>query len=68
MESLERAAPPTPIENGACSSSDSWEDCSDDQGILAEDHPGAVWDEDQKWTLCDTDCGWCGHCADGVDY
>ncbi|CZT43994.1 uncharacterized protein RSE6_04112 [Rhynchosporium secalis] len=20
------------------------------------------------WGLCDKDCGWCGHCADGVDY
>ena len=21
---------------------------------------------DQDWALCDKDCGWCGHCADGV--
>lgn len=20
----------------------------------------------QDWMLCDKDCGWCGHCADGV--
>jgi hypothetical protein len=25
-------------------------------------------DDDQDWALCDKDCGWCGHCADGVDY
>lgn len=24
--------------------------------------------EDQNWALCDKDCGWCGHCAEGVDY
>jgi hypothetical protein len=24
--------------------------------------------EQQDWTLCDSDCAWCGHCADGVDY
>ena len=23
------------------------------------------WDDDQDWALCDKDCGWCGHCADG---
>ncbi|PVH73279.1 hypothetical protein DL98DRAFT_607639 [Cadophora sp. DSE1049] len=22
---------------------------------------------DQDWMLCDKDCGWCGHCGDGVD-
>lgn len=21
---------------------------------------------DEDWTLCDKDCGWCGHCAEGV--
>ncbi|OCK88165.1 uncharacterized protein K441DRAFT_669587 [Cenococcum geophilum 1.58] len=21
-----------------------------------------------NWALCDKDCGWCGHCADHVDY
>ncbi|KAH8746549.1 hypothetical protein F5883DRAFT_254706 [Diaporthe sp. PMI_573] len=21
---------------------------------------------DEDWSLCDKDCGWCGHCADGV--
>jgi hypothetical protein len=24
--------------------------------------------EDQDWMLCDKDCGWCGHCADGFSY
>jgi len=24
--------------------------------------------EDQDWALCDKDCGWCGHCTDGVWY
>lgn len=24
--------------------------------------------EDQDWALCDKDCGWCGHCADGASY
>jgi hypothetical protein len=23
---------------------------------------------DQNWGLCDKDCGWCGHCADNVDF
>ena len=68
MESLERATPSTPIKEGTRSSSDSWEEYSDDEDVLAEDRPGAVWDEDQNWALCDTDCGWCGHCADGMDY
>ncbi|RMY26242.1 hypothetical protein D0867_00177 [Hortaea werneckii] len=22
--------------------------------------------EEQNWALCDKDCGWCGHCGDGV--
>ena len=22
---------------------------------------------DQDWILCDKDCGWCGHCSDGVN-
>lgn len=21
---------------------------------------------DQNWALCDKDCGWCGHCGDGI--
>ncbi|CAI6233011.1 unnamed protein product [Periconia digitata] len=29
--------------------------------------PGqTILDDDQDWALCDTDCGWCGHCADGM--
>jgi hypothetical protein len=24
--------------------------------------------EDEDWSLCDKDCGWCGRCAEGVDY
>lgn len=24
--------------------------------------------EDQDWALCDKDCGWCGHCAEGAAY
>ncbi|CVK99389.1 uncharacterized protein FMAN_02231 [Fusarium mangiferae] len=24
--------------------------------------------DDEDWSLCDKDCGWCGHCADGVDF
>ncbi|KAF1951678.1 hypothetical protein CC80DRAFT_495842 [Byssothecium circinans] len=27
---------------------------------------GYISDE-QDWILCDGECGWCGHCADGVD-
>ncbi|SCN68055.1 uncharacterized protein FFB20_02868 [Fusarium fujikuroi] len=23
--------------------------------------------DDEDWSLCYKDCGWCGHCADGVD-
>ncbi|KAF2814487.1 uncharacterized protein BDZ99DRAFT_517074 [Mytilinidion resinicola] len=26
-----------------------------------------MFDEDQNWGLCDKDCGWCGHCMDGLD-
>ncbi|PVI08028.1 hypothetical protein DM02DRAFT_510929 [Periconia macrospinosa] len=26
------------------------------------------WEDDQDWALCDKECGWCGHCADGVSY
>ncbi|KAF8850613.1 hypothetical protein BDZ45DRAFT_679673 [Acephala macrosclerotiorum] len=22
--------------------------------------------QDQNWGLCDKDCGWCGHCGDGI--
>lgn len=22
--------------------------------------------DDQNWALCDKDCGWCGHCGDGI--
>jgi hypothetical protein len=33
---------------------------------------GSSWSmdmiENQDWALCDKDCGWCGHCAEGVDY
>jgi hypothetical protein len=21
---------------------------------------------EQNWALCDKDCGWCGHCGDGI--
>jgi hypothetical protein len=24
--------------------------------------------QDEDWALCDKDCGWCGHCADGYMY
>ena len=24
--------------------------------------------EEQDWALCDKDCGWCGHCAEGALY
>ncbi|KAH8650338.1 hypothetical protein BGZ60DRAFT_421767 [Tricladium varicosporioides] len=24
--------------------------------------------EDEDWALCDKDCGWCGHCNEGVWY
>lgn len=23
-------------------------------------------ENNQNWALCDSDCGWCGHCADGI--
>ena len=39
----------------------------DDEGVWACNyHLGQ--DDDQNWALCDKDCGWCGHCADNVDY
>jgi hypothetical protein len=24
--------------------------------------------EDEDWALCDKDCGWCGHCAEGASF
>lgn len=24
--------------------------------------------DDEDWSLCDKDCAWCGHCANGVDF
>jgi hypothetical protein len=24
--------------------------------------------QDQDWALCDKECGWCGHCSEGVWY
>ncbi|RBQ74816.1 hypothetical protein FVER14953_20299 [Fusarium verticillioides] len=24
--------------------------------------------DDEDWSLCDKDCAWCGHCADGVGF
>ncbi len=24
--------------------------------------------EGQDWAVCDKDCGWCGHCAEGLSY
>lgn len=24
--------------------------------------------EDEDWALCDKECGWCGHCNEGVWY
>ena len=23
-------------------------------------------EDDQDWSLCDKDCGWCGHCCDNI--
>lgn len=33
-------------------------------------HTGHMMDllEDEDWALCDKDCGWCGHCSEGVSY
>jgi hypothetical protein len=63
-----RAAPSTSIKEGAPSDTDSWDDYSDDEDVRTEDYARALWGEHQNWALCDTDCGWCGHCADGVNY
>ncbi|KAI7479415.1 hypothetical protein KC367_g4997 [Hortaea werneckii] len=30
------------------------------------DGPVAGMTAEQDWALCDKDCGWCGHCGDGV--
>lgn len=24
------------------------------------------YDEEQDWSICDKDCGWCGYCGDGI--
>ncbi|EWG44998.1 hypothetical protein FVEG_15769 [Fusarium verticillioides 7600] len=24
--------------------------------------------DDEDWSLCDKDCAWCGHCADGMGF
>jgi hypothetical protein len=38
-----------------------------DEGAWSS-NPRVAQDDDQDWVLCDKDCGWCGHCADSVDY
>jgi len=58
----------TSIEEATPSDIDS-EDEYSDEGAWAHEHTRMVWDDDdQDWALCDEDCGWCGHCADGIDY
>ena len=67
-----RAAPSTLIRQSASSDSDTCDEYSDedddDEDALTHDYPRAVWEDDQDWALCNKDCGWCGHCADGVDF
>lgn len=58
----------TATEEETASDTDSDDEYSD-EGAWAQEHVRTVWDDDdQDWALCDKDCGWCGHCADGVDY
>ncbi|KAF1846090.1 uncharacterized protein K460DRAFT_377383 [Cucurbitaria berberidis CBS 394.84] len=54
-------------EAGGSNTEDEDSDDNYDEDAWA-DHSRAGWDDDQDWGLCDKDCGWCGHCADGVDY
>jgi hypothetical protein len=44
-------------------------DRGDDFGWQVNVNTGRMMDlsEDQNWGLCDKDCGWCGHCTEGVD-
>ncbi|KAI7344992.1 hypothetical protein KC320_g8552 [Hortaea werneckii] len=34
--------------------------------LSGSDDPASGLAEEQNWALCDKDCGWCGHCGDGV--
>jgi hypothetical protein len=63
-----RAAPSILIKEGAPSGTDNWDEYFDDEDAQAETYLRAVWGEDQNWAPGDTDCGWCRHCVDGVDY
>ncbi|EUC27489.1 hypothetical protein COCCADRAFT_31043 [Bipolaris zeicola 26-R-13] len=63
-----QAAPCNSIKEGASSGTDNWGEYSDKEDARTEDDFRAAWGEDQNWALCDTDCGGCGHCVDGVDY
>ncbi|KAF2123216.1 hypothetical protein BDV96DRAFT_481420 [Lophiotrema nucula] len=38
----------------------------EDSEDLWVDNSFVGWDDDQNWALCDKECGWCGHCADGI--
>ncbi|PSN69827.1 hypothetical protein BS50DRAFT_296941 [Corynespora cassiicola Philippines] len=40
----------------------SCEEDEDDEGYTASKHLHDPFSEDQDWSLCDKDCGWCGHC------
>ncbi|MCJ1436892.1 hypothetical protein MMC27_006274 [Xylographa pallens] len=37
------------------------------QSFYYEDTASYMGDDDQNYGACDKDCGWCGHCMDGLD-
>ncbi|KAH7349232.1 hypothetical protein BKA66DRAFT_431571 [Pyrenochaeta sp. MPI-SDFR-AT-0127] len=61
------AIPPVSVPDYTdCSSNTDDEYCSDNGAWVNNSYVGR--DDDQDWALCDKACGWCGHCADSVDY
>lgn len=39
-----------------------------EDGWVVDSYSGLVsgMSQNQDWALCDKDCGWCGHCGDGI--
>ncbi|KAK4457310.1 hypothetical protein QBC42DRAFT_279418 [Cladorrhinum samala] len=50
---------------GSSWSNVSYRDHYDDDG---NDYYYSRYVEDLDWSICDKDCGWCGHCRDGADF
>ncbi|KAF2684248.1 hypothetical protein K458DRAFT_418523 [Lentithecium fluviatile CBS 122367] len=53
--------------DGSDPESDDSDDSDDRASRDLQWHGGSFGNDDQDWSVCDKDCGWCGHCADGLD-